>query len=142
MSFFSKHKMLFWIILLIGVGCKSRGQSEKVTFKKPNILIAIADDVSFPHMGAYGCKWVSTPAFDRVAREGIRFDNFYTPNAKCAPSRAALLTGRNSWQLEEAANHIGFWPENKYATFFEVMAENGYVAGFTGKGSLPPATLV
>jgi len=43
--------------------------------------------------------WVNTPAFDRVAAEGIRFSNAYTPNSKCAPSRACLLTARNSWQL-------------------------------------------
>lgn len=137
MYFFSKYRIILWIFLLTGLGCKSRGQSDKTAYKRPNILIAIADDVSFPHMGAYGCKWVNTPAFDLVAEQGVRFDNFYTPNAKCAPSRAALLTGRNSWQLEEAANHIGFWPENKYATFFEAMAENGYTAGFTGKGWAP-----
>ena len=41
--------------------------------KRPNILFAIADDASFPHMSAYGCKWVQTPAFDRVAR-----NSFYT----------------------------------------------------------------
>ena len=52
---------------------------------RPNILFAIADDWSFGHAGAYGCKWVKTPAFDRVAREGILFSRAYTPNAKCAP---------------------------------------------------------
>ncbi len=103
----------------------------------PNILIAIADDVSFPHMGAYGCPWVSTPAFDRVASHGILFSNCYTPNAKSAPSRACLLTGLNSWQLEEAGNHIGFWPENKFPTFFEMLAAGGYYAAFTGKGWAP-----
>ena len=67
---------------------------------RPNILFCIADDASYPHFGAYGCEWVKTPAFDRVAREGILFRNAYTPNAKCAPSRSCILTGRNSWQLE------------------------------------------
>jgi N-sulfoglucosamine sulfohydrolase len=71
---------------------------------RPNILFAVADDASWPHMSAYGCRWVRTPAFDRVAREGVLFTNAYTPNAKCAPSRACILTGRNSWQLEAAAN--------------------------------------
>ena len=72
---------------------------------RPNILFAIADDWGFGHASAYGCKWVKTPAFDRVAREGILFTRAYTPNAKCAPSRAIILTGRYSWQLESAANH-------------------------------------
>lgn len=104
---------------------------------RPNILFIIADDMSFPHAGAYGCTWVHTPAFDRVAREGILFTNAYTSNAKSAPSRASILTGKYSWQLEEAANHIGFWPEGKFPTFMETLAENGYRVAFTGKGWAP-----
>ena len=76
----------------------------------PNILFAIADDWSYGHAGAYGNRWVQTPAFDRVARDGILFTHAYTPNAKCAPSRACLLTGRNSWQLKDACNHICLFP--------------------------------
>ena len=68
--------------------------------KQPNILFAIADDWGFGHASAYGAKWVNTPAFDRVAKEGILFTRAYTPNAKCAPSRAIILTGCYSWQLE------------------------------------------
>jgi hypothetical protein len=43
--------------------------------QRPNILFCLGDDISFPHMGAYGCSWVKTPAFDRVASEGILFMN-------------------------------------------------------------------
>ena len=75
----------------------------------PNILFAIADDWG-PHASAYGTPWVKTPNFDRVAKEGLLFNHAYTPNAKCAPSRACILTGRNSWQLKEAANHICYFP--------------------------------
>ena len=102
----------------------------------PNILFCIADDASYPHMGAYGCPWVNTPGFDRVAREGILFTNAYTPNAKCAPSRACILTGRNSWQLEEAANHWCFFP-NKFKTYAEVLTEKEYFVGYTAKGWAP-----
>jgi N-sulfoglucosamine sulfohydrolase len=104
--------------------------------QRPNILFAIADDASFPHMGAYGCSWVKTPAFDRVASEGILFSNCYTPNAKCAPSRASILTGRNSWQLEEAANHWCYFP-NKFKTYAETLAENGWHVGYVAKGWAP-----
>ena len=100
---------------------------------RPNILFAIADDWSFGHAGAYGCKWVSTPAFDRVARDGILFNRAYTPNAKCAPSRAILLTGRYSWQLEEAANHMNRFPA-KFGGFVEALEASGYFTGYTGKG--------
>lgn len=87
-------------------------------------------------MSAYGCRWVRTPAFDRVAREGVLFTNAYTPNAKCAPSRACILTGRNSWQLEAAANHWCHFPA-KFKTYAEALSDHAYHVGFTGKGWAP-----
>ncbi|MDB4749517.1 sulfatase [Rubripirellula sp.] len=107
---------------------------------KPNILFAIADDLSFPHMSAYGTEWIQTPAFDRVARDGLLFNRCYTPNAKCAPSRACLLTGRNSWQLEEAANHWCYFPA-KFPSYVEVLSNHGYITGMTGKGWAPGIAL-
>lgn len=104
---------------------------------RPNILIAVSDDQSYPHAGAYGCDWVSTPAFDRVAADGILMTRFYTPNSKSAPSRASLLTGMYSWQLEDIGNHLACWPEGRFVTVFEALASNGYQAGFTGKGWAP-----
>lgn len=105
--------------------------------KRPNILFCIADDASLQHMSAYGLtRYVQTPHFDRVARQGLLFANAYTPNPKCSPSRAMILTGRNLWQLEEAANHAPAWPA-KFSTFMEALAQNGYRAGFTGKGWAP-----
>ena len=101
--------------------------------RKPNILFALADDWSYGHAGAYGCRWVKTPAFDRVAREGILFTHAYTPTAKCAPSRSCILTGRNPWQLKAAANHICYFPP-EFKTYAEVLGENGYFVGMTQKG--------
>lgn len=101
--------------------------------ERPNILFAIADDWSYGHASAYGCKWVNTPNFDRVAREGLLMNRAFTPNAKCAPSRATILTGRYSWQLEQAGNHMAIFPA-KFGGFMERLAADGYVAGYTGKG--------
>ncbi len=102
----------------------------------PNILFCIADDASYPHFGAYGNTWVKTPGFDRVAREGLLFNNCYTPNAKCAPSRACILIGRNSWQLEEACNHMPYFP-TKFKSYVESLSEHGYHTGKTMKGWAP-----
>lgn len=118
----------------LAVGRVLQGQTPGQ--RRPNILFAIADDASFPYMGAYGCTWVKTPAFDRVAREGLLFNNAYTPNAKCAPSRACVLTGRNSWQLREAANHWCHFPAD-IKVYPETLAENGYFVGSTAKGWAP-----
>jgi arylsulfatase A-like enzyme len=99
---------------------------------RPNILFAIADDWS-PHAGVYGTPWLKTPAFDRVAREGILFTNAYTPMAKCAPSRAIVLTGRHLWQNEEAGNHMAYFPA-KLKSWPEALMESGWHMGITGKG--------
>lgn len=117
--------------------CGGKGDVKEAVLQRPNILLIVADDQSYPHAGAYGCPWVKTPGFDSIAAEGILFENCYTPNAKSAPSRATLLTGRYSWQLEDLGNHIPVWPDGKYKTFFEALSENGYHVGFTGKGWAP-----
>ena len=102
------------------------------TTPPPNILFAIADDWG-RHAGVYGTPWVTTPAFDRVAREGLLFTNALTPMAKCAPSRAVVLTGRHIWQLEEAGNHMARFPA-KFRVWPEVLAAPGWHMGSTGKG--------
>ncbi len=125
-----------WIFLTFSIILLNCTTSTKKKTAPPNILFAIADDASYPHMSAYGCSWVKTPAFDRVATEGLLFNNAYTPNAKCAPSRACILTGRNSWQLEEAANHVPYFPV-KFKTYAEALEQNGYHVGYTAKGWAP-----
>src|SRR5215831_9851138 len=78
---------------------------------RPNILFIIFDDWNgSTHAGAYGCTWIKTPNFDRIAREGVLFKNAFTSNPKCSPCRASILTGRNTWQLEEASCHNGIFP--------------------------------
>ena len=124
--------LLFFIALL--------PQITFATKKQPNILVCIADDASYLHMGAYGCKWVETPNFDRVARQGLLFNRAYTPNAKCAPSRACILTGRNSWQLKEAANHWCHFPK-EFKTYAEALTTHGYHVGKTAKGWGPGIAL-
>lgn len=100
---------------------------------RPNILFIIFDDWGWQHAGAYGCDWVKTPNFDRVAREGVLFKSAFTSNPKCSPCRATILTGRNSWQLEEAVCHGGIFPP-KFAVYPDLMEKSGYVVGLTGKG--------
>ena len=72
--------------------------------KRPNILFAIADDWGWPHAGVYGDPVVQTPAFDRVAREGILFNHAYVSSPSCTPSRNAILTGQYHWRLGPGAN--------------------------------------
>lgn len=126
-----KSWALCCLLMAIAVCCPAQGKHAR-----PNILLCVIDDASLPHFGAYGSKWVRTPSFDNVAQNGILFRNAYTPNAKCSPSRSCILTGRNSWQLEELGNHSAYWPK-QYISVFEVLRDNGYEVGFTGKGCEP-----
>ncbi|MCB1120472.1 MAG: sulfatase-like hydrolase/transferase, partial [Verrucomicrobiae bacterium] len=104
--------------------------------KPPNILLAISDDQSWPHAGAYGDATVSTPAFDSVAENGVLFTHAFCPASQCSPSRAALLTGRNIWQLEEAGTHASTFPK-KFKVYTDILEEHGYYVGYTGKPWAP-----
>ena len=100
---------------------------------RPNILIAISDDQSYPHASAYGDPAIKTPAFDRVANSGVLFRNAFTPAPGCSPMRAAFLTGREIWQNREAGTHASFFPRD-LPVFTQQLAEAGYHVGMTGKG--------
>jgi arylsulfatase A-like enzyme len=100
--------------------------------KRPNIVLAIADDWSFPHASIYGDRTVSTPNVDRIAREGARFTHAFVASPSCTPSRAALLTGQAVHRLEEGANLHGSLPKI-YAVYPDRLEEAGYSVGFTGK---------
>ncbi len=135
-----KRALIFVTIAFLFGLLSSCDRSEKSVPSKPNILFCIADDASWQHFGAYGCDWVKTPGFDQVAKSGILFKNAYTPNAKCAPSRSCIITGLNSWQLKAAANHVPFFPQ-EFHSYIEVLKENGFLVGTTGKGWAPGKAL-
>ncbi len=100
---------------------------------RPNFLFIIFDDLSWNTTGAYGCDWVKTPHLDRVAAEGVKFEHAFTSNPKCSPCRASILTGRNTWQLEELSVHNSIFPK-KWAVFPDLLEASGYEVGLTGKG--------
>ncbi len=112
------------------LGC---GKAEK---RRPNILFAIADDHSWLHTSAAGDPVVRTPAIDRVARSGVLFRQAYTNAPACAPSRAAILTGRPCWSLEEAGSHASYFPR-KLTVYPDLLASAGYHVGLTAKGAGP-----
>lgn len=63
---------------------------------KPNILLLLSDDHSYPYVGAYGDSNVDTPTLDQLAAEGMKFHRFFTACPQCVPSRAAYMTGRSA----------------------------------------------
>ena len=110
----------------------------------PNIVLVLLDDVGFGTCSTFGGP-VPTPALDRVAREGVRFNQFHT-TALCSPTRAAMLTGRN-----HHAVHMGMIPEGasafpgydciipkEAATVSEILKQYGYSTGAFGKWHVTP----
>lgn len=67
--------------------------------RRPNILFILADDMGWKDLGCYGNQFIDTPNLDRLAREGMRFTEAYAANPVCAPSRAAILTGRHPTRI-------------------------------------------
>ena len=117
--------------------------SDQLPKKRPNILFALADDWSWPHasiayeMGIPGSDSViKTPVFDRVARQGVLFKNAFCSAPSCSPSRSAILTGRNMWELETGANLRGIFP-NKFGVYPDALEEAGYHVGYIKKGCAP-----
>jgi len=103
---------------------------------KPNILLLLADDWSWPHAGALGDPVVKTPNFDRIARQGVLFNNAFVTAPSCTPSRAGLCTGQHHWRLQGAANLGGSLPKAAI-TYQDLLTKAGYHVGYSGKGVGP-----
>lgn len=103
------------------------------SLQKPNLLLVLADNWAWPHASVLGDRTVSTPAFDRLVKEGALFTHAFCPVPSCTPTRSSLLTGRAAHQLEEGANlHGGF--STQFRVFPQILRENGYAIGYGAKG--------
>jgi N-sulfoglucosamine sulfohydrolase len=126
--------LILILLFVAGSGCKDK--NTPVEMQRPNILFAISDDQSFTHTSFAGCKFVNTPAFDRIASEGIYFNNCFAGSPGCAPSRSSIVTGRYHWQNEQSGQHASSWLK-KYIPFIDLLEASGYRTGRTGKGVSP-----
>ncbi len=104
MNLFKFPRKEFLPFGLLIITCLFTGCSQEEQHQQPNIIFAIADDWGWPHAGSYGDPVVQTPAFDRVAREGVLFNHAYISSPSCTPSRNAILTGQYHWRLGTGAN--------------------------------------
>ena len=104
--------------------------------RSPNIILIMTDDQGYGDVGANGNKDISTPNMDRLAREGVRFENFYV-SPVCAPTRASLLTGRYNHRTGVLTAHGGrdvLRPEE--VTIAEALKGAGYRTALIGKWHL------
>ena len=130
----------FWtaLCLLLSTSCSLKIYALPES-GKPNILLILADDLSWFDLGCYGSKDVNTPNIDKLAREGMTFSNAYTATAMCAPSRQQLYTGLFPVRSGAMANHSSVKPGTK--SMVHHLGELGYQVSLSGKEHFgPPAS--
>ncbi len=129
------------VFALLAAQIAGERPSARQAATPPNILLIHADDLGYGDLSVYGQKLFTTPVLDRLAREGIRFTQYYSGSTVCAPSRAALMTGlhtghawiRGNGRLAEGGD-FPLRPED--VTVAEVLREAGYRTAVIGKWGL------
>ena len=114
--------------------------------KRPNIVFILSDDQGYWAMGCSGNSEIRTPNLDELARRGVRFENFFCTSPVCSPARASLLTGRipsqhgvHDWLRDgnyNAENLRTIEYLEGQTGYTDVLAENGYICGISGKWHL------
>ena len=135
-----KQHMLCVALLAVSLA----GASHVAAAPRPNIIVFLVDDYDKPEASAYGGK-VLAPNLDRLAREGMRFDNAFVTSTVCTPSRYTFLTGRcasSSYchkftQLfpkgTQTSPGFNVALENDNMNVGAVLSKSGYATGFVGK---------
>lgn len=121
------------LILLLLLTCLPTFAQK--TPQKPNIIFILADDLGYGDLGVYGQKDIKTPNLDRMAREGMRFTQFYSGSTVCAPSRCVLMTGKHTGRAYIRGNgRLSLRTQDEIVA--ERMKKAGYQTAVIGKWGL------
>ncbi len=113
------------------------GMARKLLAKPslPNIVVILTDDHRWDAFSCMGHPFIQTPNLDRIANEGILFENAFVTTSLCSPSRASFLTGTYAHTHGVVTNHTPW--DNSNTTFIEMCKEAGYDTAFIGKWHMP-----
>lgn len=124
---------VFFLTVFLFCSLALQAQSRKESL--PNIIFILADDLGYGDIGAYGQQTIKTPNLDQLAREGMRFTDFYAGSTVCAPSRASLMTGQHTGRTYIRGN--GELPLRQQDSVLpQYLKQKGYVNGMVGKWGL------
>jgi arylsulfatase A len=129
--------MAKYIFLMVSLVC----MTVSLSAQKTNIILIVADDLGYGDVGCYGQQKIKTPNIDRLARQGVRFTQFYAGTTVCAPSRASLMSGLHTGHTAVRGN-VGTKPEGQFPlpdsviTFASRLQQQGYHTAAFGKWGL------
>lgn len=116
---------------LLFSACETNKENFEPNSKRPNIVFIIADDMAWDDCGAYGHPNIQTPNIDKLAKEGMRFDQAFLTISSCSPSRASIITGQYPHNTDAEQLH---WPLTaEKVTFVESLKKSGYWTAQAGK---------
>src|SRR5215831_18535198 len=127
-------------VIVTDVGARSAPASQAGSQPdRPNIVLIQADDLGYGDLSVYGQSRFQTPSLDRLAREGMRFTQFYAGDTVCAPSRAALMTGLHTGHTSIRGNggngqDVPLAPSD--VTIAMLLRDAGYRTAVIGKWGL------
>ncbi|WP_236252824.1 sulfatase [Echinicola sp. 20G] len=138
-KYFASGRMmggLAFLMSLLGslTSCEPQQKEETAETKRPNIIFIMSDDHAYQAISAYGSTLINTPNIDRIANEGMLFENAFVSNSICAPSRAVILTGKHSHINGLVDNAVRF--DSTQVTYPKILRENGYQTAMIGKWHL------
>ncbi|NME72084.1 sulfatase family protein [Flammeovirga aprica] len=128
---YSNLLLLLFIGTFFSCAVQPQQTADKKTSKRPNILFIMSDDHAYQAISAYDNTLTSTPNIDRLADEGMKFNNACVTNSICAPSRAVILTGKHSHINGKTDNNFPFNKDN--VTFPQIFQAAGYQTAMFGK---------
>jgi arylsulfatase A-like enzyme len=138
----NRFNLIRWLLAVVSpfVVAAQVSHAQVQTARKPNIIVILADDLGYGDLGVYGGTEIPTPNLDALARGGVRFTDGYVTCPICAPTRAALLSGRyqqrfgfehNPGPAQQASDKFGL-PRSE-RTLAEKLKDAGYATGMFGK---------